>query len=136
MIESSIKNKKYEKKRRNKPRSEEKTSKEKTPEKTSKEETPEEVVPKEKASESSIDQEKNPGRWTQAEHKRFLEGIENIMVGLNIYGKNWKKIENHVKTRTTTQIRSHAQKYFNGINKVPGGDCVIIFFSLFPATMS
>lgn len=32
--------------------------------------------------------------------------------GLRIYGKNWKKIEQLVQTRTGTQIRSHAQKFF------------------------
>ena len=56
---------------------------------------------------------KTPGRWTENEHKLFLEG-------LNLYGKNWKMIENHVGTRTSTQIRSHAQKYQIKINKELG----------------
>jgi SHAQKYF class myb-like DNA-binding protein len=44
------------------------------------------------------------------EHVRFLEAIK-------IHGKNWKKIEDYVKTRTSTQARSHAQKFFGNILK-------------------
>lgn len=32
--------------------------------------------------------------------------------GLQLYGKDWKKIEALVATRNGAQIRSHAQKYF------------------------
>ena len=32
--------------------------------------------------------------------------------GLQIYGKNWKKIVQAVGTRSSNQIRSHAQKHF------------------------
>lgn len=45
------------------------------------------------------------GRWTQWEHEAFLEG-------LNIYGREWKKVALRISTRTSAQIRSHAQKYF------------------------
>jgi hypothetical protein len=34
-----------------------------------------------------------------------------------MYGKNWKKVESYIGTRTGTQIRSHAQKFFNRIRK-------------------
>jgi SHAQKYF class myb-like DNA-binding protein len=33
-------------------------------------------------------------------------------LGLRIYGKNWKKIEQLLPNRTGSQIRSHAQKFF------------------------
>lgn len=46
------------------------------------------------------------GRWTKKEHEAFLEG-------LNIYGREWKKVALRISTRTSAQIRSHAQKYFS-----------------------
>ena len=49
------------------------------------------------------------GRWSLMEHVRFLEALK-------MYGKNWKKVEEYVATRTSTQARSHAQKFFsNGV---------------------
>lgn len=53
---------------------------------------------------------KSTGRWTQQEHVLFIEGLK-------IFGKNWKKVESYIGTRTGTQIRSHAQKFFNRIKK-------------------
>lgn len=50
------------------------------------------------------------GRWKPEEHQLFLKGIK-------LYGRDWKKIERLVGTRTGPQIRSHAQKYFNKLNK-------------------
>ena len=34
------------------------------------------------------------------------------------YGKNWKMIEEVVQTRTTPQVRSHAQKFFLKLFKI------------------
>lgn len=45
------------------------------------------------------------GRWTQAEHQAFLEGLQEC-------GREWKKVSLRIPTRTSAQIRSHAQKYF------------------------
>lgn len=50
------------------------------------------------------------GRWTKEEHQRFIEGLK-------LFGKNWKKVEEHVGTRNGAQIRSHAQKFFNRLDK-------------------
>ena len=47
----------------------------------------------------------NEGRWTKEEHEKFLEGIV-------LYGINWKKIKTLIETRTSMQVRSHAQKFF------------------------
>lgn len=38
-------------------------------------------------------------------------------LGLQLYGKDWKKIEALIATRNGAQIRSHAQKYFIKIRK-------------------
>jgi hypothetical protein len=42
--------------------------------------------------ETTKEQYKQAGRWTKEEHKRFLEGSNIFYSGLNLYGKNWKKI--------------------------------------------
>lgn len=48
--------------------------------------------------------EKRQGRWLHAEHFRFIKGCL-------LYGNNWKQVKECVKTRSSAQIRSHAQKY-------------------------
>ena len=45
------------------------------------------------------------GRWSRSEHERFLKGVEK-------YGRNWTQIQKVVKSRSLTQVRSHAQKIF------------------------
>eukprot|EP00559_Dactyliosolen_fragilissimus_P008406 CAMPEP_0184863892 /NCGR_PEP_ID=MMETSP0580-20130426/12977_1 /TAXON_ID=1118495 /ORGANISM="Dactyliosolen fragilissimus" /LENGTH=298 /DNA_ID=CAMNT_0027362475 /DNA_START=350 /DNA_END=1247 /DNA_ORIENTATION=+ len=51
----------------------------------------------------SLDQ--SSGRWTKEEHEEFL-------AGLKVFGREWKKVAQRIPTRTSAQIRSHAQKYF------------------------
>ncbi|XP_044974645.1 F-box protein GID2-like [Hordeum vulgare subsp. vulgare] len=50
---------------------------------------------------------RRPAPWTEDEHRLFL-------LGLKKYGKgDWRNISrNFVRTRTPTQVASHAQKYF------------------------
>ena len=53
----------------------------------------------------------NSGRWTQEEHLKFIDGILE-------YGNEWKKVQSLIKTRSSTQARSHAQKFFLRIKKI------------------
>lgn len=63
------------------------------------------------------------GRWDETEHQLFLEGLQK-------YGNDWKKIANmvcpplyayaQISTRNLVQVRTHAQKYFQKINKNVG----------------
>jgi SHAQKYF class myb-like DNA-binding protein len=55
----------------------------------------------------------NTGRWTVEEHNHFVEC-------LNIYGRDWKKVADRITTRTSAQIRSHAQKFFGKLQKDMG----------------
>jgi SHAQKYF class myb-like DNA-binding protein len=38
------------------------------------------------------------------------------------YGKDWKKVEQYVRTRTGSQVRSHAQKFFSRLLKAAPND--------------
>lgn len=50
-------------------------------------------------------EEFNSGRWNEEEHKKFIEAIL-------LYGNEWKRVQQYIKTRSSTQARSHAQKFF------------------------
>lgn len=52
-----------------------------------------------------IELDEKSGRWSRAEHRKFIEGLK-------LYGRNWKRISEIIKTRSSTQVRSHAQKHF------------------------
>jgi SHAQKYF class myb-like DNA-binding protein len=55
-------------------------------------------------------QQFNTGRWTEIEHKKFLEAIL-------MYGNEWKRVQQYISTRSSTQARSHAQKFFLRLKK-------------------
>ncbi|KAL3941299.1 MAG: hypothetical protein SGBAC_004322 [Bacillariaceae sp.] len=46
------------------------------------------------------------GHWTNAEHQAFLAGLDK-------FGRKWTKIASSIPSRSTSQVRSHAQKYFD-----------------------
>jgi len=50
------------------------------------------------------------------EKRRTREVLRRYSIKTNIaielYGKQWNKIATYIGTRTSTQVRSHAQKYF------------------------
>ncbi|KAG0213088.1 hypothetical protein BGX28_005109 [Mortierella sp. GBA30] len=47
----------------------------------------------------------NTGVYTEVEEKAFVEALD-------LFGRNWRSVEEHVKTRDSNSIRSHAQKHF------------------------
>lgn len=54
--------------------------------------------------------EKSTGRWTAQEHEAFING-------LSMYGREWKRVVQLIPTRTSAQVRSHAQKYFHHLEQ-------------------
>lgn len=52
----------------------------------------------------------NNGRWTDEEHRHFLAAARQ-------YGRRWKTIAATLGTRTATQVRTHALKFYAKIAK-------------------
>lgn len=52
----------------------------------------------------------NIGRWTESEHGAFLQGVQQ-------HGKDCSKIAPMIPTRTLLQVRTHAQKHFQKLEK-------------------
>ncbi len=50
------------------------------------------------------------GRWTTQEHQAFVRGLA-------LYGREWKRVAMDIPTRTSAQVRSHAQKYLSKMEK-------------------
>eukprot|EP00826_Nyctotherus_ovalis_P020952 TRINITY_DN1666_c0_g1_i6.p1 TRINITY_DN1666_c0_g1~~TRINITY_DN1666_c0_g1_i6.p1 ORF type:complete len:134 (+),score=5.11 TRINITY_DN1666_c0_g1_i6:332-733(+) len=47
----------------------------------------------------------NKGKWSEKEHRHFLYATE-------VYGNLWSLVTSFVETKTTAQVRSHAQKCY------------------------
>lgn len=54
---------------------------------------------------SEEDNSGKEGRWTGEEHRKFVEAYQAV-------GRDWKRIQEAVGTRSLQQVRSHGQKYF------------------------
>ncbi|KAJ0963862.1 hypothetical protein J5N97_028984 [Dioscorea zingiberensis] len=54
-------------------------------------------------------------KWTEEEHDKFLEALK-------LYGRAWRRIEEHIGTKTAVQIRSHAQKFFTKMGRESAGN--------------
>ena len=52
-------------------------------------------------------------------HLQYLQEHDAFLLGLGLYGRDWKKVATAIKTRTASQIRSHAQKYFQKLSRTP-----------------
>ena len=63
-------------------------------------------------SQSSNQKREARGRWTATEHEAFINS-------LRLYGKDWYRVEEAIGTRSSAQIRSHAQKFLSKLDKEP-----------------
>ena len=59
----------------------------------------------------NVNEKFNTGKWSDEEQEKFIEGILE-------FGNEWKKVQQIIKTRSSTQARSHGQKFFLRIKKL------------------
>jgi hypothetical protein len=63
------------------------------------------------------------GRWSIQEKLLFSKGTLHVVkLAIQKHGKNWKLVKGEIPSRTTTQVRAHAQKFFNHIANVKPED--------------
>lgn len=59
---------------------------------------------------NEVSESTTSGRWNAKEHDLFLKGLMK-------HGKGWKKIAEMIQTRNVVQVRTHAQKYFQKLER-------------------
>jgi hypothetical protein len=65
----------------------------------------------------------NKGRWTQEEHKIFMQEYEK-------YGNNCTQILRTLSTKTPAQIKKHAECFFKQANRAYGSEICQSFFAI------
>jgi len=53
--------------------------------------------------------------WSEEEHEKFVQALK-------LFDRDWKKIEKFIGSKTVIQIRSHAQKYFQKVQREQTGE--------------
>ena len=48
----------------------------------------------------NVDSDRSAGRWRKEEHAKFIQGRFLHILGLKMYGRDWKKVEGFLGTRT------------------------------------
>ena len=51
--------------------------------------------------------------------------LDSFIEGILKFGNDWKKVQNIIKTRSSTQARSHAQKFFLKLKKEIKSDILL-----------
>ena len=87
------------------------------------------------------------GRWTPEEHLLFINGTMIVAVvvvvviitslysvGLQNFGRNWSTIQKLLPTRTASQIRTHAQKFFVRLAGEQGKSDILSYVRSKPAS--
>merc|ERR1712137_1391202 len=55
--------------------------------------------------------------WSASQHSRFIQALHK-------HGRQWKLISQELGTHTSSQVRSHAQKYFQKLQKLGMGHLI------------